>query len=179
MSKPGISAGNRLYVWDPLVRIGHWLLVSCVGLAWLTRHGGGVWHELLGYTSLAVVVVRLIWGWFGSRYARFTDFLRGPRATVRYTRDLLRGSEARHIGHNPLGGWMVIALVMTVILVSFSGWLYTTDRFWGVEWVETLHYWLSNGLFLLVALHIAGVLYTSYRQRENLIAAMVHGRKHV
>jgi cytochrome b len=166
-------------VWDPLVRIGHWLLALSVLTAWLTRHSPGRWHEWIGYASLAIVAVRLLWGWRGSRYARFADFLRSPRDTLTYAHAMLRGREPRSIGHNPLGGWMIVALLVMVTLVGASGWLYTTDRYWGVEWVETLHDALANVLFALVGLHVAGVLYGSVRHRENLIAAMLHGRKKV
>lgn len=173
----GLAGRADLYVWDPLVRAGHWLLVVSVAAAWFTRHGGGVWHEITGYASLGIVGVRLLWGVYGTRYARFGEFVRGPRTTLRYVRRMMRASEPRHIGHNPLGGWMVIALVVTVMLVGLSGWLYTTDRFWGIAWVGNLHEWLTDLLLVLVALHVGGVLYASWRHRDNLVAAMIHGRK--
>jgi cytochrome b len=97
--------------------------------------------------------------------------------TVAYSRDVLAGREARYIGHNPLGGWMVLALLGLVVLVGLTGWLYTTDRFWGVPWVEELHETLSDVLFAFVGLHILGVVFTSVRHRENLPGAMLHGRK--
>jgi cytochrome b len=177
MSSEGSIALRTVRVWDPLVRIGHWLLALSVLFAWLMRHRPGPWHEWIGYTSLAIVAVRLVWGWRGSHHARFAQFVRGPRATLAYARALLSGREPRTLGHNPLGGWMILALLVTVTLVGVSGWLYTTDRFWGVEWVEQLHGWLTNVLWTLVGLHVAGVLYTSVRHRENLVASMLHGRK--
>lgn len=166
-----------LKMWDPLVRAGHWLLVLSVASAWLTRHVPGPWHEWLGYAALVIVGVRLVWGWCGSRHARFANFVRGPRSTWNYAQQTLRGTEPRYLGHNPLGAWMIVALLVTVTAVGFTGWLYTTDRYWGVEWVEELHHLLANVLWGLVALHIAGVLYASFRHRENLVAAMLHGRK--
>jgi cytochrome b len=168
---------TRIKVWDPLVRVGHWLLVASVLAAWFTRHAPGRWHEWLGYASLTVVVVRVAWGFVGPDRARFADFVRSPRATVRYAIALTNAREPRHLGHNPLGGWMVVALLATVLLVGLSGWLYTTDRFWGVEWVEKLHSTLTDVLWVLVALHLGGVLLTSLRHRENLVASMLHGRK--
>lgn len=164
-------------VWDPLVRIGHWLLVAGVIAAWLTRRGWGTLHELVGYGVLAVVGVRAIWGFVGPQYARFTGFVKGPGEALRYAGQLLRRREPRHIGHNPLGGWMIVALLLTTAATGASGWLYTTDRFWGVEWVETLHATLADLLLVLAALHVAGVLVASIRHRENLVAAMIHGRK--
>ena len=174
----GVSQSRRtIPVWDIPVRVLHWCLVLTVASAWLTRHGPGRWHEWLGYTTLAILVMRMIWGFIGSRYARFADFVAAAFVTAAYARTVFSGREARFVGHNPLGGWMVLALLLLVALVGFTGWLYTTDRFWGVGWVEELHETLSNTLFLFVALHILGVVFTSIRHRENLPASMLHGRK--
>jgi cytochrome b len=167
----------RVPVWDVPVRILHGSLVLTVAAAWLTRHSPGRWHEWLGYATLAIVALRTLWGFVGSRHARFADFIRPASVTILYARDVLAGRETRFIGHNPLGGWMALALLAMVALVGFTGWLYTTDRFWGVEWVEELHATLSDILFLFVALHIVGVLFTSIRHRENLVGSMLHGRK--
>ena len=164
-------------VWDPIVRVAHWLLVAAITLAWLTRRGWGSWHEWIGYAALGLVVVRVTWGFFGSTAARFTDFVRSPVVTAAYARAMWARCEPRFVGHNPLGGWMIIALLFNVAAVGVTGWLYTTDRFWGVEWVETLHAKLAEALLWLGGLHVVGVLLASYRHRENLIAAMVHGRK--
>lgn len=166
-----------LPVWDLAVRVLHWSLVVTVAAAWLTRHAPGRWHEWFGYATLTIVAARSIRGFTGSRYARFADFVRSASVTTAYARDLLARREARFIGHNPLGGWMVLALLSLVVLVGLTGWLYTTDRFWGVAWVEELHETLSDILFLFVALHIVGVVFTSVRHRENLVASMLHGRK--
>ena len=164
-------------VWDAAVRVLHWSLVLTVATAWLTRHSPGRWHEWIGYATLAIVALRLIWGFAGSGYARFGDFVRSASVTSSYARDVVSRREARYIGHNPLGGWMVLILLTMVILVGFTGWLYTTDKYWGVEWVEELHETLSNVLFGFVFLHLLGVIYTSIHHRENLPGAMFHGRK--
>jgi cytochrome b len=164
-------------VWDPLVRLGHWALVAGVAIAWFTREGARTVHEQIGYAVLAVVVLRVLWGFTGPRYARFAPFVRSPSTTLAYARAVFAGSESRHLGHNPLGGWMTVVLLGMIALVALSGWLYTTDAFWGVQWVAEVHEALSDGLLGLIALHIAGVVFTSYRHRENLVAAMVHGRK--
>lgn len=172
-----MNASGSLRVWDPLVRIGHWTLVASVAVAWFTRVGGDEWHQIAGYVALAVVAIRVIWGCFGSRYARFADFVRGPRDTLAYAKQTLSGREPRYLGHNPLGGWMILALLVTVTVTAGSGWLFTTDRFWGVPWVDALHRTSTNVLLALIAAHVAGVLYASFRHRENLIGAMFHGRK--
>lgn len=164
-------------VWDLPVRCGHWLLVTSVALAWLTRHSRGEWHEYLGYLALAVVLFRLVWGFIGTRYARFSHFVRKPACTLDYARTMFAGTARRYLGHNPLAGWMTFALLTMVFLVCATGWLYTTDDFWGVEWVEELHEGLTNILLGLVVLHVIGAISTSRHTRENLVAAMIHGKK--
>ena len=168
---------ERVRVWDPLLRLCHWGLALALLAAWLTRRGGGLWHEWLGYATLAVVALRLAWGWLGPREARFAEFLPSPARTWGYAKLLARGRAPRCLGHNPLGAWMAVALLAATVLVAGSGWLYTTDRFWGVAWVEALHAAFTDVLIGLVALHVAGALLASWRQRENLVAAMLHGRK--
>jgi len=177
MSAVAREPGRMLPVWDALVRVLHWSLVLTVATAWLTRHSPGRWHEWIGYATLAIVAARVAWGFLGSGHARFSDFVRSAATTASYARDVAGGRETRYVGHNPLGGWMVIGLLTMVALVGFTGWLYTTDRFWGVPWVEELHETLSDVLFGFVALHIIGVVFTSVRHHENLVAAMLHGRK--
>jgi cytochrome b len=177
VSEPSSQGRRRIRVWDAPVRILHWSLVVSVATAWLTRHSPGRWHEWLGYAALAIVLTRSLWGFFGSRHARFSDFVRSVPTTAGYARSVFTGSEARFVGHNPLGGWMTVLLLVMVASVGFTGWLYTTDRYWGVDWVEELHETLSNILFLCVALHLAGVIYTSIHHRENLVGAMLHGKK--
>lgn len=168
---------ERVRVWDPLLRLCHWGLALTLLAAWLTRRGGGLWHEWLGYAALAILALRIAWGWLGPREARFAQFVPSPARTWSYLRLLARGRAPRFLGHNPLGAWMTVALLATVALVAGSGWLYTTDRFWGVAWMEAVHGTLTDLLTGLVALHVAGAAFTSWRQRENLVAAMLHGRK--
>jgi cytochrome b len=164
-------------VWDPFVRIAHWTLAVSVVAAWLTKEGWGVWHERIGYIALAVVALRLPWGWVGSPHTRFRQFIRTPRETLAYARQVLAREEPRHIGHNPLGGWMIVALLAAVAATGATGWLYTTDRYWGIEWVEDLHHVCADTLMILAIVHVAGVCTASLRHRENLAGAMIHGRK--
>ena len=161
-------------VWDTFVRVAHWTLVLCVIAAWFAR---GAPHEWLGYAALAVVLSRIVWGLAGSRYARFAQFVRAPTSTLAYAGRVLARREERYVGHNPLGGWMIVALLGMLILVSASGWLATTDRYWGVEWVQELHEALADALVVLAFLHVGGVVYSSVRHRENLVGAMLTGRK--
>jgi len=172
------AAGVR--VWDRVVRVLHWSLVGSVGLAaasLIDALGVPSLHRPAGYAALAIVLVRALWGWVGRGHARFAQFVRGPRATARYARLVVTRREPRTLGHNPLGAWMIIALLLCVIALAFSGWLYTTDMFWGSEAVEALHRRLAWGLLGLVAMHVGGVIYTSWRHRENLVKAMFDGRK--
>ena len=161
-------------VWDPLVRVAHWSLVAAVVAAWFTKEA---LHEWIGYAALGIVALRIAWGWTGPRYARFREFVLGPAATVAYAKAVAARTEQRHLGHNPLGGWMIVALLATVALTCASGWLSVTDQFWGVAWVQDTHEFLADALVAFAGLHVAGVVYTSLRQRENLPAAMVTGRK--
>ena len=164
-------------VWDPVVRIFHWTLVASFVVAWLTRHSSEDIHHLAGYAAAGLIAVRLAWGFLGTPYARFSQFVRDPRAVMRYLRDMLAGREARCIGHNPAGGVMVIALILAMATTALTGWMMTTDTYYGVEWVAHLHELVADGLLLLVLAHVCGVVFASVRHRENLIGAMISGRK--
>jgi cytochrome b len=110
-------------VWDPLLRVFHWGLVLAFAIAWLTAEELQPVHEFAGYTVAALIAFRLAWGLVGPRYARFSQFLRGPGAVRAYLGDIIRGREARHIGHNPAGAAMVVALLVTLSGTAFTGWL--------------------------------------------------------
>jgi cytochrome b len=150
------------------------MLVACIAAAWFTN---GALHDAVGYTALAVLAVRVTWGVIGPRYARFRQFVAAPAVTLAYARAVAARREQRYLGHNPLGGWMIVALLATVALTAGSGWLSSTDRFWGVAWLQETHALLADALLVLAGLHLAGVLYTSLRHRENLVRAMLTGRK--
>jgi cytochrome b len=104
---------TRVTIWDRPVRLGHWLLALLVLGSWLTRHSGHWVHEALGYGVLLVVISRIYWGWRGSHYARFAQFVRSPVVTLDYARQVVAGDEKRYLGHNPLGAWMIVALLTT------------------------------------------------------------------
>ena len=148
-----------------------------IAIAWFSGEGLLRQHELAGYAALALIAGRCIGGWLGGRYARFKQFVRAPSQVLLYAADVLARREKRYLGHNPLGGWMVIALLATVTAVGVTGWMYTLDMFWGLAWVEWLHRTLAWTLVALIALHLAGVAFTSWRHRENLVGAMLSGRK--
>ena len=166
-------------VWDPAVRVLHWALVTAFALGWVTTMTPrlGAWHQSAGYVALAMVAARIAWGFVGTRYARFAQFVRGPQFTFGYARLFVSGREPRYLGHNPLGACMVIALLGCFVALTLTGWLYTTDRFWGDESVERVHLAIAWTTLALAALHVAGVTLASFRHRENLVAAMFTGMK--
>ena len=160
-----------------MVRGLHWLLAMGVIATWCTGHWFDDIHHSLGYAVAAIVLLRVFWGWRGDHYARFRQFVRSPAATWRYARQMPGRHEARYLGHNPLGGWMVIALLACAGLASLTGVLFTTDLLWGYEWLANLHIALSWLMVSLAALHLLGVIFTSYRHREHLVKAMITGQK--
>jgi cytochrome b len=170
-----VNATRR--VRDPLVRVLHCSLVSAVAASWLGTFAIAGAHQPAGYLALAIVLLRTAWGFVGSHHAQFSEFVRGPRQTCHYLRALRRHAEARYLGHNPLGGWMVLALLTCIMGLGLTGWLYTTDALWGNPTVDSLNRALAWGLLALVAVHVAGVLFTSHRQHENLVEAMFTGDK--
>ena len=162
------------------MRASHWALAASV-LVCLWSYNGGPLHEWIGYAALALALLR-IWHGFNAgdglaRYARFSQFVRGPAAVLAHARALATRQEPRYIGHNPLGGWMIVALLACALLATMTGALYVTDRFWGYGWLATLHAVLGWAFAVLVPLHVLGVVFSSLRHRENLAAAMVTGRK--
>lgn len=205
---PEITAGTsgKVRVWDPLVRAFHWGLVLAFATAWLTADEIQPVHEIAGYTIAGLVVFRLVWGLVGSRYARFVQFLKGPRDTLAYLGDVRRGKERRYLGHNPAGAAMVVALLVTLSGTAFTGWLMAEpervamlrdvpaivapawadddgdeEEYGGRGEVEgplkEVHETLANLMLLLAALHVGGVALASFRHRENLARAMITGDK--
>jgi cytochrome b len=166
-------------IWDPFVRVFHWSLVASFAVAWLSAEDVRVLHEWAGYAAGALIGLRLVWGIMGTRYARFRQFVRSPGAVAAYLRDIITGREARYLGHNPAGGLMILALLATMAAVATTGWMQTTDAWFGVDWVEAVHEVLASLMLGLVGLHVLGVLVASLRHRENLVRAMFTGRKRV
>lgn len=163
-------------VWPAWQRLLHWLLAASVIVALVTFQGG-IAHEIAGYAALAATALRIVLGLAGPREARFSAFVRGPTQTLRYARDLLRGRTARHLNHTPLGAWMIVALLFLGLIGAAAGALYVTDRFWGESWVIRLHAVAAWPLVALVPLHVLGVLHASRAHRENLVRAMIDGKK--
>ena len=168
---------QKILVWDWPVRIGHWLMVGGFVLAWLTSESETfrLLHVWAGGTVLAVAAFRLPWGLIGSRYARFAHFVRPPRAVASYLGSLLRLQPDRHVGHNPAGGWAIVALLGLALLTGISGWA-TYNELAG-HWLEELHEGLASAMLTVVIVHVAGVVSGSLVHGENLVRAMLTGRK--
>ncbi|MEO8599085.1 MAG: cytochrome b/b6 domain-containing protein, partial [bacterium] len=164
-------------VWDPLVRVFHWSLVTCFFGAYLLSDENATWHQYLGYAALGLVTTRILWGFVGSKYARFSSFVPSAPKLLNYVKDVLAQREARSLGHNPLGGMMILALLLAVATIGITGWMMSLDKFFGIEWVENLHVTVANLTLALVGLHVAGVIFSSLRHKENLVRAMINGRK--
>lgn len=175
-SGPDIAAPRTTRVWDPLVRVFHWTVVACFGGAYLFQDPRAL-HEAFGYTLAGALAIRLFWGIVGTRYARFSDFVPGPARFLGYVRDIVGGRERRYLGHNPAGGAMVVALMTMLALTAATGWYLTTDAGFGEDSAEALHALAANVTLGLVAAHLCGVLWESLRHRENLVLAMITGRK--
>lgn len=163
-------------VWDPFVRIFHWSVGLLFAIVWASQDWQVI-HQPAGYAILALVGLRLLWGVFGSRHARFSDFIRPPDATLTYARALLRGRPPRSLGHNPLGGLMLLTLLGMLLATGASGWLMTTEPMNGSEWIEELHEGLASITLALVGMHVLGVIVMSALHGENLVRAMITGRK--
>jgi cytochrome b len=164
-------------VWDPFVRVFHWSLAALFLIAYASGDGIEWLHLAAGYALAGLVGLRVLWGFVGPRHARFGDFVHGPRAVRAYLADMARLKARRHVGHNPAGGAMAVALLAMLSAIALTGHLMTTDALWGAEWMEELHEALVHATFGLIALHVLGVLLASIGHGENLIRAMIDGRK--
>jgi len=164
-------------IWDPFVRVFHWSLVTSFAVAWLTAEDLKPLHIWAGYAAGSLIALRLVWGVVGTRFARFSQFIRSPFTVAAYLRDVVTGRELRYLGHNPVGGMMIVALILSMAAVCVTGWMQSTDAYWGVEWVEEVHEALASVMLGLVGIHVLGVVVTSLKHRENLVRAMITGRK--
>ena len=208
---------STVRVWDPLVRVFHWSLVVAFVVAYLSSEEGEALHLVAGYAVLALVAVRLVWGFVGTRHARFSDFVYPPRAVLAYLRGVASGDPPHYRGHNPAGGWMVLALLLGLIAISVSGVMLDAvegggliagagsgmslvsqaradddyeeayeeedeayaqgEREGAEETWEEIHEASVNVTLALIVLHIAGVLVSGWLHGENLVRAMITGRK--
>jgi cytochrome b len=168
---------KKILVWDWPSRVGHWLMAVCFVVAYASGDSEE-WrlvHVMAGGALAGLALFRLAWGLVGTRHARFASFLRSPMAAWRYLLCLVTGKTAHFTGHNPAGAWAIVALLGLGLAASATGWPIYQDI--GGEWLEELHEGVANGMFLVVLMHLLGVVVGSLAHRENLVRAMFTGWK--
>jgi len=206
---------NENRVWDPLVRVFHWGLVLAFTVAYLSGDEESSVHIYSGYVVLGLITFRVLWGLIGTRYARFSNFVYSPKTVIQYLKGLAAKKPTHYMGHNPAGGWMVIAMLLCLAIVSVSGLkVYAIEEGLGPlagtppaltvisaayaddddddhgknenghgedeeaeEFWEEIHEVSSNFMLLLIFLHIAGVIVSGRLHDENLVKAMLTGKK--
>ncbi len=177
-------------VWDPLVRVFHWTLVLSFAVAWVSADEFDTLHFWAGYTIAALVAFRVVWGVIGTRHARFTDFVYRLTTIKNYLIDLAALRPKHYVGHNPAGGLMVVILLLSLGLLTFTGmasvaidgigplagtWVESISG----HWMEDVHEAVANLVLAFVLFHIAGVLVSSLVHGENLVRAMINGKKEI
>lgn len=168
---------NRILVWDAPTRIGHWLMAGSFALAYATGDSEA-WrnvHVVSGYVFTALIAFRIVWGIIGTRYARFGSFVKSPAAAAKYVMTVLTRSRQHWIGHNPAGGYAILALLVLGLLTVVSGTLNYAEV--GGELFEEIHEAFANASLVVVGVHVLGVAVSSLAHRENLPAAMLSGYK--
>jgi cytochrome b len=173
----GASPPAAVRTWDPFVRVFHWTLVALFAIALATGDEIERVHIAAGYGIAILLGLRLVWGVIGPRNARFASFVRSPRKVFAYIREVRNLTAPRYLGHNPAGGAMIVALLAALMGTAATGYMMTTEAYWGAKWVEELHEALAYGTLALVGLHVLGVAISSLLHRENLVKAMWTGRK--
>lgn len=168
---------NKIKVWDIFIRLYHWSLVGLVfANFWINEDGEDI-HEIFGYIAAALVMARIVWGFVGTRYARFKDFFPFPSKVKIYLSRLLEGKSPRTLGHNPLAAVMMLTMLSLVLLLGLSGWAMNTDVFFGSDFMEEIHEFFAIGLMVCVGLHATAAIFFSYSHRENLVLSMINGYK--
>jgi cytochrome b len=179
---------SSVKAWDPLIRVFHWSLVFFFLLAFITEDDWMDLHVQAGYAVSFLIGFRLVWGLIGTHNARFMSFVKSPSVVKSHLSKMLSLKPSHYLGHNPVAAVMVILLLLNVVLVSFTGIVTIAtegqgplaDTFfatWRGEWMEEIHEFFANFTLLLVFTHVAGVVFSSFLERENLAKAMVTGKK--
>jgi cytochrome b len=171
------DAPDMVKVWDFPLRLTHWALAFFVLLAWFTPSKYDGLHRFAGYAVIGLIVFRLGWGFFGTRFSRFHTVGRRLRAAPGYLANLRQGTTGRYRGLNPAGTAMLVSMLVLLVISTLTGWLSTTVRFFGVWWIEDTHGWVSDAIIVLVVIHVGGVLLMSVVQKENLVRSMITGWK--
>ena len=171
------TENTTVKVWDWPVRVFHWTLAASVLGAFVTGENEDFerLHQTLGWVAAGLIAFRVVWGLIGTRYARFREFVRGPAQVWAYVKSVRSGQAQHFVGHNPVGAIAVIVLMVLVSLSVYTGWLLTADDV--AEWLEEAHEIAANTLITVVLVHVIGVLWSSRTHGENLLKAMLTGRK--
>ncbi|OWF66481.1 cytochrome B [Polynucleobacter hirudinilacicola] len=166
-----------ILVWDVPTRVFHWLLVICFAGAWLTAESERLQmiHYAFGYSACALILFRVVWGFIGTRYARFTQFVKGPAEMWKHARALLGSHQDSSPGHNPVGGIVMVGLMLLILLIGLTGY-FSVKEFFG-DLMGEAHEMISNLALAVVAIHVAAAIMMSFLQKENLVKAMVDGKK--
>lgn len=175
------SANHPIKVWDMVVRVSHWTVAAFVLLNLFITEGGSSVHQIIGYIALVMVIIRLIWGFFGTQYARFSNFFPTLKRIKQYIYQLKNQKTSQpshnHLGHNPVAALMMLTLWVIIIGLGTTGFLMGTEQFWYEEWLEETHEILANSLSILVAIHVGAAVIMSKVEKINLIKAMITGYK--
>lgn len=168
---------QAVLVWDFPVRVFHWLLVISFTGAWLTSESEAqqLIHYAFGYSACAIILLRIVWGLVGTRYARFTEFVKGPAETRQHIKSLLLGKPASGPGHNPVGALVMISLMILILLIDLTGYWIIKDVLG--ELMSGAHEAISNLALGFVLIHIAAAIIMSLLQKENLVKSMFTGKK--
>ena len=168
---------QNILVWDVPTRVFHWLLVICFAGAWLTSESERLQmiHYAFGYSACALVLFRLVWGIIGTKYARFSQFVKGPKEMIGHFKDVLSGHQHSSPGHNPVGGIVMVGLMFVILLIGLTGY-WTVKEFLG-DLMGGAHEAIASLALALVIIHIAAAVIMSLLQKENLVRAMVSGKK--
>ena len=184
MNKPvndavGATGKTRqlILVWDMPVRVFHWLLVICFAGAWLTSESERLQmiHYAFGYSACLLNLIRLVWGLIGTRYARFSQFLKSPKVVLEHFLAMLRGHPHHDVGHNPAGGLVMFALMLLILLIGLTGYL-SVKEFLG-NFMSEAHEAVASLALAVVILHVAAAIVMSLLERQNLVKSMVNGKK--
>jgi len=173
----GARPPTTIKIWDLFVRAFHWSLVALFAVAFLTGDEIEWLHLWAGYAIAALVGMRIIWGFIGPGSARFSSFVKGPRAVAVFLKQSSHLGAPRYLGHNPAGGAMTVILLVLLGALCATGFMMTTDAYWGSEPLERAHEALAYVTLAFVGLHVAGVVLASLEHGENLVKAMITGRK--
>ena len=171
------SRPRLIAVWDPVVRFFHWLVVAGFAANMFLAEEGKLVHRWIGYAILALIGVRLLWGFVGTSYARFSNFIPTPSQLWGYAKSLLAGREPRYVGHNPAAAVMMITLLLLLVFCGITGWMQGLDAFWGNELVQELHKISAYLILALAGVHALAAIVESLRHHENLVWSMITGRK--